>query len=105
MLAYMQRVAVAETGPNPNTNCRSRRVSKDSQLDVNSVLQSRVHRSEVWRRRFGSSPKISTTVENIVENVVLYLSSTKSLCFLGVFCVCRFEPAEFSRVPGLSDAR
>jgi chromosomal replication initiator protein DnaA len=55
---------------------------------VNSVLQSRVHRSDVWRRLFGSSPKISTTVENIVENAGLYLSSKKSLCFSGFSALC-----------------
>src|SRR5688572_11122872 len=38
-----ESVAVAENGRNPNTNCRSLGVSKDSQVDVKSVLQSRVH--------------------------------------------------------------
>src|SRR6185503_12587132 len=72
--------------------------------DVNSVLQSRVHRSKAWRRLFGSSPKISTTVENIVENVGLYLSSRNSLQFSSFFCVPRSETAEFPRVRGLSEA-
>jgi len=74
MLAYVKSVTVAETGRNPNTSRHSRRLSKDHRVGVNSVLQSRVHRSEVWRRLFGSSPKISTTVENIVENAGLHLS-------------------------------
>src|SRR4030095_13338140 len=101
MLAYVERVAVAGTRANLNTSRRSSGLSKDSRSGVNSVLQSRVHRSEVWRRRFGSSPKISTTVENIVENTSLYLSPCKSCGFSGVFTVQWLRNALFSGLPGL----
>jgi hypothetical protein len=65
---------------------------------VTSVLQSPVHRSEVWRRLFGFPPKISTTVENIVENTGLYLSSKKTCCFSGFFGAFGDETAEFWRL-------
>jgi hypothetical protein len=95
MLAYVLNMTVVETGRNLNSSRRSREVSKDSQPRVNSVLQSRVHRSEVWRRVFGSSPKISTTVENIVENTNLYPTYSNLFGFSSVFGEVTHETAEF----------
>ena len=50
------------------------RVKGFAMLDVNVVCYSRRVSPvlTVWRRRFGFSPKISTTVENTVENAGLY---------------------------------
>ena len=65
------------------------------------MLESRVLQSTGQAQSegpFGFSPKISTTVENIVENRNLYLSSYESFSFSGVFGPFRRDTAEFLRV-------